>query len=244
MESSDTIKDENNTNQPLRQEKTDTNNANTSSSIRPSPYSGLPHSDTEDYDEESSHTEGKPSPPVNPKNSLQPEKLTQRHSPSTDTDRSTSPTRSKKRAIDTMLDGEEDKECIILEKPPPQPPKRSTPPSPLKSKISPTTPSAVNLIQFIDCPLYKEGDLNYDHACQLFESHRQYDGSLENGSPILEFFDKWIKEIHPNSIYVADALFKLLLDNYDPTVDEQIVARIPLLMNQILQRKLFSFFLI
>jgi hypothetical protein len=248
MESSDIINDENSTNQPLKQEKTDTSNANTSSSIGSIPDSDLPHSDTEDYEDEddgSSHTEGKPSPPINATNSLQPATLAQRHSPSTDTDRSTSPTRSKKRAIDTMLDGEEDKECIVMEKPPPHLPKRSTPPSPpLKSKISSSTSQPTNLIPFIDGPLYKEGDLNYDQACQLFESFRQHDGILENRSPILKFFDEWIKEVHPNSINVVDALFKLLLDNYDPTLDEQLVARIPLVMNQILQRKLVSVLLV
>jgi hypothetical protein len=245
MESSDIIKEENNTNEPRQQDKPNKSNANTSSLIGSVPDSDLAHSDTDDYDDGSSHTEGKPSPPVNATTSLQPATLAQRHSPSTDTDQSTSPTRSKKRAIDTMLDGEEDKECIVMEKPPPPLPKRSTPPEPpLKPKISSPTSSSTNMISFIDSPLYKEGDLNYDRACQLFESHRQHEGILENGSPVLEFFDKWIKDIHPNSVNVADALFKLLLDGYDPTLDEQLVARIPLVMNQIIQRKLVSILLI
>src|SRR5271169_1053000 len=136
-------------------------------------------SDTED-----SQTEGKPSPPPPPPPppplattapatipSLQ-QPATRQQSPSTDTDRSTSPTRSKKRAIDTMLEGEEDKECIVMEKQPAPPPlpKRQTPPSPAKSKMSssssptsPTHPPAT----FIDHALHAKGDLHYEQASVL-----------------------------------------------------------------------------
>src|SRR5271169_6630508 len=135
-------------------------------------------SDTED-----SQTEGKPSPPPPPPPppsataapatipSLQ-QPATRQQSPSTDTDRSTSPTRSKKRAIDTMLEGEEDKECIVMEKQPAPPPlpKRQTPPSPTKSKMSssssptsPTHPPAT----FIDHALHAKGDLHYEQASVL-----------------------------------------------------------------------------
>lgn len=205
----------------------------------------IQHSDTEEEDD--SHTEGRPSPPP-PKSTvissakapllpaIQDER---RHSPSTDTDRSASPTRSKKRAIDTMLDGDEDKECIVMEKPPL--PKRQTPPSPTKSaktsSSSPSSPSSPPT--FMDHAIYVKGDANYDQACTLLDSYRQYEGTLETGAPILDFFDQWIKEINPSSVNIVDALFELLLEDYNPTTDEQLVSRIPLVMNQILQRKYF-----
>ena len=208
----------------------------------------IQHNDTEEEDD--SHTEGKPSPPLPPKSSstglpsaippllpaIQDER---RHSPSTDTDQSASLTRSKKRAIDTMLDGEEDKECIVMEKPPL--PKRQTPPSPTKSakmsSSSPSLPSSPST--FMDHAIYVKGDANYDKACALLDSYRQHEGILENGAPILDFFDQWIKEINPNSVNIVDALFDLLLEDYNPTTDEQLLSRIPLVMNQILQRKYF-----
>jgi hypothetical protein len=205
----------------------------------------IQHSDTEEDD---SHTEGKPSPPPKKSSTVLPSAIPpllpaiqdeRRHSPSTDTDQSTSPTRSKKRAIDTMLDGEEDKECIVLEKPPL--PKRQSPPSPTKSaKMSSSSPSSPSSPPtFMDHALYVKGDANYDQACTLLDSYRLHEGILENGAPILDFFDQWIKDTNPNSVYVVDALFDLLLEDYNPTMDEQLLSRIPLVMNQILQRKYF-----
>ena len=90
---------------------------------------------------------------------------------------------------------------------------------------------------FLDHPLYVRGDANFDVAKDLLEEYRRGDGVLENGAPIFEFFDKWIKEVRMGSVAVADALFDLLVESYDPTTDERLVARIPLVMNQILQRK-------
>lgn len=203
----------------------------------------IQQSDTEEDDD--SHTEGKPSPP--PKSStvlpsaipplLPAVRDERRHSSSTDTNRSTSPTRSKKRAIDTMLDGEEDKECIVMEKPPL--PKRQTPPSPTKSaktsSSSPSSPSSPPT--FMDHAIYVKGDVNYEQACALLDAYRQHEGILETGAPILDFFDQWIREVNPSSVNIVDALFDLLLENYNPTTDEQLLSRIPLVMNQILQRK-------
>lgn len=89
----------------------------------------------------------------------------------------------------------------------------------------------------MDTPLYIKGDANYEIAQTLLQQYRLENGALENGAPVLEFFDKWIKEIQPGAIIIADALFDLLLEEYNPTTDELLVARIPLVMNQILQRK-------
>jgi hypothetical protein len=186
----------------------------------------------------SSHTEGKPSPA--PGSPPQPGSATQQHSPSADTEGSiASPTRSKKRAIDTMLEGEEDKECIVMEKPPPPLPKRQTPPSPSKAKAPRSPPSPTAAPSYLDQPLYSKDDVGHDEACALLDSYRQHEGILEPGAPILDFFDKWIKELKLNSIAVADALFALILESYDPSTDEPLVARIPLVMNQILQRRHF-----
>lgn len=198
---------------------------------------GEKHETDSIHSDASSHTEGRPSPTPATR---PPQTATAiRHdSPSTETEGSTaSPTRSKKRAIDTMLEGEEDKECIVMEKPPPPLPKRQTPPSPSKPKplTSPSSPSFIPT--FLDQPICSPDDVNYDQACALLDSYRQHDGILEPGAPILDFFDKWIKELKPNSIFVADALFELILEHYDPSKDEPLVARIPLVMNQILQRK-------
>lgn len=212
-------------------------NSNTSTSIG----SDLRHHHPGSSDTEDSHTEGKPSPPPPPPSSAPtgPPLATRQQSPSTDTDRSASPTRSKKRAIDTMLDGEEDKECIVMEKQPPPPlPKRQTPPSPTKSKVSSSSsPLSPLASTFMDRPLYIKGDVNYDQAASLLDSYRQCDGILATGAPILNFFDQWIKEVKSNYVHVADALFDLLLENYNPATDEQLVSRIPLVMNQILQKK-------
>lgn len=87
-------------------------------------------------------------------------------------------------------------------------------------------------------PLYVRGDANYEAAQTILQQYRLETGELvENGAPVLEFFDKWIKEVKPGSVIIADALFDLLLEEDDPTTDERLVARIPLVMNQILQRK-------
>jgi hypothetical protein len=190
-----------------------------------------------------SHTEGKPSPPLATlHNSLQPAPNTapiQHHdSPSAQTDASTSsPTRSKKRAIDTMLDGEEDKECIVIEKPHPPLAKRQTPPpSPTKTKI-PSPQTAPLHTYFADQTLYTLDDSNYTYAYKLLSSYRKGNGLLEKGEPIQEFFNAWLRETKPNAALVADALFTLLLEQYDPTTDERLLARIPVIMNQIVQRK-------
>jgi hypothetical protein len=62
---------------------------------------------------------------------------------------------------------------------------------------------------------------------------------LGHGEPIQEFFDAWLRETKPNAVLVADALFSLLLEQYDPNTDGRLLARIPILMNQIVQRKYF-----
>jgi hypothetical protein len=91
----------------------------------------------------------------------------------------------------------------------------------------------------LDQPLCSKDDVCHDEACALLDSYRQHEGILEPGAPILDFFDKWIKELKLNSIAVADALFALILESYDPSTDEPLVARIPLVMNVILQRRHF-----
>jgi hypothetical protein len=193
-----------------------------------------------------SYTEGKSSPQLATlHNSLQPASTTtpiqQHDSPSAQTDGSTgSPTRSKKRAIDTMLDGEEDKECIVIEKPHPPLPKRQTPPSsPTKTKIP--SPHAITPLHmsFADTALYTRDDDDYIYAYKLLVTYRQRDEPLDIGEPIQEFFDAWLRETKPNAVFVADALFSLLLEQYDPTTDERLLARIPIIMNQIVQRKYF-----
>lgn len=206
----------------------------------------LLHSDITEEEEES-HTEGKPSPPLVStitKSSISvtttTTTTTKAKSPPRDRSQSHSPTRSKKRAIDTMLDGEEDKECInVQEKPPPPIPKRTSSQSPVKSArlAPPSPPSVITANTFMDHPLYIKGDANFEFAREMLDQYRLENGGLDNGGPILEFFDKWIKEIKPGSIVIADALFDLLLEDYNPTTDEPLVARIPLVMNQILQRK-------
>ena len=141
-----------------------------------------------------------------------------------------------------MLDGEEDKECInVQEKPPPPLPKRNSSKSPIKSArlVPPSPPSAITANTFMDHPLYTKGDANHEFARGMLDQYRLGNGGLENEAPILEFFDKWIKEVKPGSVAIADALFDCLLEEYNPTTDERLVARIPLVMNQILQRKYF-----
>lgn len=199
---------------------------------------GDKYDDTELFHSDaSSHTQGRPSPDP-PQFPLQTATAIPHDSPSAETEGSTaSPTRSKKRAIGTMLEGEEDKECIVMEKPPPPLPKRQTPPSPSRAKLSKSPPSPTSSLTFLDQSLYTKDDNNYDQACALLDSYHQHEGILEPGAPILDFFDKWIKEQNPDSIYVADALFDLIVENYDSSKDEPLVARIPLIMNQILQRK-------
>src|SRR5271170_5403549 len=206
----------------------------------------LLHSDiTEDEEEEEeeaeSQTEGKPSPPHIP--TIPTNTTPKTNNPNTSEavrSPSLSPTRSKKRAIDTMLDGEEDKECInVQEKPPPPLPKRTSSQSPVKSArlAPPSPPSVITANTFMDHSLYIKGDANFEFAREMLDQYRLGNGGLDNGGPILEFFDKWIKEIKPGSVVIADALFDLLLEEYNPTTDEPLVARIPLVMNQILQRK-------
>lgn len=90
---------------------------------------------------------------------------------------------------------------------------------------------------FIDRPLYDKGDASYDQAHAFLERYRQQGDTLESGQPILEFFDKWLKETIPDAVFTVDALFGLLLETYDPKSDALLMARIPLVMNQILQRK-------
>jgi hypothetical protein len=197
------------------------------------------HSDTEE-----SRTEGRPSPPPQPPQQSPkspPHNATESpiKSPSAETEESgSSHIRSKKRAIDTMLEGEEDNECISVEKQQAPPlPKRQTPPSGIKSKVStpPSPPS--NTTTFIDHPLYSKDDDCHQRVRILLEQYRQNDG-LESGMSVFDFLDKWIKETTPDAIKYADALFELLLEDYNPATDERLVARICLVMSQILQRKL------
>jgi hypothetical protein len=204
----------------------DSNNPSSSSS---NTDDRVPEHDDAILSDTESQTEGKPSPQLAVANQQHP-------SPSTETEGSPSPVRPKKRAIETMLDGEEDKtDCIVVEKhPPPLPTKQNTPPSsPSAMKIS--SPSYTT--PFIDRPLYDKGDASYDQAHAFLERYRQQGDTLESGQPILEFFDKWVKETIPNAVCTVDALFGLLLETYDPKSDAPLVARIPLVMNQILQRK-------
>jgi hypothetical protein len=183
-----------------------------------------------------SHTEGKPSPQALPR--LAP--AARQSTPSTETDGSSSPTRSKKRAIATMLDGDEDKECIVVEKqaPPPLPKRQIDPPmSPISPTHSTRSPPASPGNTYLDHPLYTKDDDHYDVALKLLQGYRDSDGILENGAPILDFFDQWIKESKVGLICVADALFELLLETYEPATDVALISRIPLIMTQILQRK-------
>jgi len=208
----------------------------------------LLHSDITEEEEES-QTEGKPSPPlvstitkssISITTTTTTTTTTKAKTPPRDRSQSHSPIRSKKRAIDTMLDGEEDKECInVQEKPPPPLPKRTSSQSPVKSArlAPPSPPSVITANTFMDHSLYIKGDANFEFAREMLDQYRLGNGGLDNGGPILEFFDKWIKEIKPGSVVIADALFDLLLEEYHPTTDEPLVARIPLVMNQILQRK-------
>ena len=225
---------------PLQQSMESLNNSDTAKDIHTDTIhsaDGEIHDTDSIHSDASSHTEGRPSPAPDipsPKTGI----AIRHESPSTETEGSTaSPTRSKKRAIETMLEGEEDKECIVLEKHPPPLPKRQTPPSPSKPKspVSPASPTSAPT--FLDQPLCTKEDVNYDQACALLDSYRQHEGILDPRAPILDFFDKWIKDLKPNSIFVVDALFDLILETYDSSTDEPLVARVPLVMNQILQRK-------
>ena len=232
------------------------NNNNSDKSITTIIIADTPESEEEEVlhsditeEEEESQTEGKPSPPlvstitkssISITTTTTTTTTTKAKTPPRDRSQSHSPTRSKKRAIDTMLDGEEDKECInVQEKPPPPLPKRNSSQSPLKSArlAPPSPPSVITANTFMDQPLYTKGDANYESARDMLDQYRLENGELENEAPILGFFDKWIKEIKPGSVSIADALFDCLLDEYNPIVDDRLVARIPLVMNQILQRK-------
>lgn len=204
------------------------------------------HSDTEE-----SHTLGRPSPP--PPSVPAPEQDEPPPPPTLHNgNKSSSPeiegslssnTRSKKRAIDTMLEeeGKEgDKQPIDQERQqqPPPLPKRQTPPAGIKSKIATTPPSPPSrTATFIDQPLFSKGDRYQEEVAKLLELYRQHDGMRESSTLIFEFLDKWIKETKPNAIIFADALFELLLENYNPATDERLVSRICLVMSQILQRK-------
>jgi hypothetical protein len=209
--------------------------------------------DDDDEQEQDSHTEGKPSPPHTPRPRPRPRPRPQRptqifipivnKSPSV-RDRSHSPTRSKKRAISTMLDGEEDKECInVAEKPAPPLPKRNTSKSPIKStRPSPPSPAATATAitgnTVLDTPLYVRGDAAYETALEMLLQYRKNSrGGLDPGEPVLVFFNEWLKESRPNLVVTVDALFDLLLEQYNPLTDDRLVVRIPLFMNQILQRK-------
>ena len=200
-------------------------------------------------------------------------------SPSAPTNRSLSPTRSKKRAIETMLDGDSDEESpqqIKLSpkqhnpQPPPLP-KRGSPnalttetattatttaakqtrpvsPSATKSKstspTSPSHPATVGPVAVVptDSPLYVRGDVHYEAARELLRGYRERGGSV--GAPVFDFFDGWVREVEVGAVSVADALFELLLEEYDPATDEALVTRIPMLITQILQRKYATSFLI
>lgn len=133
-----------------------------------------------------------------------------------------------------MLDGEEDNtDCIVVEKHPPPLPSRPTPPSsPSAMKIS----SPPYIAPFIDQPMYDKGDTHYDQAHALLGQYRQT-GTSDARDSIQRFFDRWIKELRPDDVLIADALFVLLLETYDPTTDLALMERIPLVMNQILQRR-------
>lgn len=124
---------------------------------------------------------------------------------------------------------------------PPPLPKRQTPPAGIKSKITTTPPSPPShTATFIDQPLFSKGDRYQEEVVKLLEFYRQHDGMLESSTLIFEFLDKWIKETKPNAIIFADALFELLLEDYNPATDERLVSRICLVMSQILQRKYTS----
>lgn len=84
--------------------------------------------------------------------------------------------------------------------------------------------------------MYDKGDTHYDQAHTLLGQYRQT-GTSDARDSIQRFFDRWIKELRPDDVLIADALFVLLLETYDPTTDLALMERIPLVMNQILQRK-------
>ena len=174
-----------------------------------------------------SQTVGKSSPESEHQRSQSPES----------TDHSNSPSKSKKRAIDTMLDGDEDRENGVGDKQGPPSLKRMTPPSPTKTKASssPNQLSQVLVLNFINEPLHIKGDNNYDVAYRLLQSCRRSEGVLSEEAQ--DFFEQWITEGGYNSIYVADALLVLLLEQYDPSTDVPLVHRIAVVMSQILQRK-------
>jgi hypothetical protein len=133
---------------------------------------------------------------------------------------------SKKRAIDTMLADDPQKD----DGPPPLP-KRQTPPNPARHK--PALP-----LSFLDHALSPE-DATRDRAQALLDGFR-LDRGLADSDPIPVLFDRWVREIEPDGILVVDALFDLLLSGAQPD-DDPLVARVPLLMNQILQRRCLFF---
>lgn len=153
----------------------------------------------------------------------------------------TSPIRSKKRAIGTMLEGEDSKECISVERQPAPPlPKRQTPPTGIKAKMATTmaSPPLSSYVTFIDLPMYLRDEESHQEMRKMLDSYRQGDGK-DSGMSIFDFLDKWIKETWPNAIKHADGLFEILIEDYHPATDERLVARICLVMSQILQRKSF-----
>jgi hypothetical protein len=87
-----------------------------------------------------------------------------------------------------------------------------------------------------DVPLYVTGDAWSEAARELLAGYRERKGGMD--APVFDFFDGWVREVDGGEgVFIADALFEQLLEEYDPEMDGALVTRIPILITQILQRK-------
>lgn len=86
-----------------------------------------------------------------------------------------------------------------------------------------------------DCPLYVLGDEAFERAQELLAGYRERGGTVD--APVFDLFDAWVREIDPDAVFVVDALFDTILQDYEPEIDGALVTRIPILITQILQRK-------
>jgi hypothetical protein len=86
-----------------------------------------------------------------------------------------------------------------------------------------------------DSPLYVPGDEAFERAQQLLAGYREKGGIVD--APVFDLFDAWVREIDPDAVFVVDALFDTILQDYEPEIDGALITRIPILITQILQRK-------
>ena len=84
--------------------------------------------------------------------------------------------------------------------------------------------------------------MHYEAARELLRGYRERGGGVD--APVFDFFDGWVREVEVGAVGIADALFDLLLEEYDPTTDEALVTRVPILITLILQQKYLTSFLI